>query len=76
MTRKVLIISAFLFLTTSAFAFAGQPIPEHKEVGPIIYFDKTTHTFPPVFEGEVLSHTFTVSNRGTVNLDLKKVTHS
>ena len=43
---------------------------------PIIHVDKTTHTFQPVFEGEELSHTFTVFNKGTVDLHIKNVTHS
>ena len=42
----------------------------------MIHFEGTTHTFTPVFEGEELSHTFTVFNRGTANLDIKMVTHS
>jgi hypothetical protein len=43
---------------------------------PIIHVDKTSYTFQPVFEGEELSHTFTVYNKGTAALHIKKVTHS
>ncbi len=43
---------------------------------PIIHVDKTTHTFQPVFEGEELSHTFTVLNKGRAELHIKKVTHA
>jgi len=44
--------------------------------GPIIHIEQTTHTFPPAFEGEVLSHNFTVINRGTADLHIENVTHS
>ena len=44
--------------------------------GPIIHVDETTYTFSSVFQGAKLSHTFTVFNRGTADLDIKKVTHS
>jgi hypothetical protein len=37
--------------------------------------DKTSHTFPPVFEGEALSHAFTVFNKGTTDLQIEKVAH-
>jgi hypothetical protein len=46
------------------------------ENAPIIHVDKTTHIFQPVFEGEELSHTFTIFNKGTAALHIKKVTHS
>ena len=76
MKKNVLKISVVLFLFVIALACITQPLSEKKGEGPIIYFDKTSHTFPPLFEGEKLSHTFTLFNRGTANLDLKKVTHS
>jgi len=76
MTKRVLKISVVLFFFVIAPACVNQPLPGKRGEGPIIYFDKTTYTFPPLFEGEELSHTFTLFNRGTANLDLKKVTHS
>lgn len=76
MAKRILKISLSFFLLLGALACISQPFPEKKGEGPIIYFDKTSHTFPPLFEGEALSHTFTVFNRGTANLDIKKVTHS
>jgi hypothetical protein len=42
----------------------------------VIHLDKTSHTFPPVFEGEALSHAFTVFNKGTTDLHIEKVAHS
>ena len=76
MTKKILKISLSFFLLLGALACISQPLSEKKGEGPIIYFDKTTYTFTPVFEGKELSHTFTVFNHGTANLDIKKVTHS
>ena len=43
---------------------------------PIIRIDNPSHTFPTVFEGNTLRHTFTVLNKGTANLNIKKVTPS
>ena len=76
MTKGILRISLGLILSLIALACTSQSITGKKGAGPIIYIDKTTHTFPPLFEGEELSHTFTLFNRGTANLDVKKVTHS
>ena len=41
---------------------------------PVIHMNKTTHTFPTVFEGERLSHDFIVSNQGSADLEIKDVT--
>ncbi len=43
---------------------------------PSIYFEKTAHTFPTVFEGDPLSYSFTVYNKGTHPLNIKDVTTS
>ncbi len=43
---------------------------------PSIYFEKTAHTFPTVFEGDPLSYSFTVYNKGTDPLNKKDVTTS
>ena len=45
------------------------------ENGPIIHIDSISHTFPDVFEGEMLSHDFTVMNKGSADLVIKDVTH-
>ena len=76
MTKRILRISLGLFLSLIALACISQPITGKRGAVPIIHFDKTTHTFPHLFAGEELSHTFTLFNRGTANLDVKKVTHS
>ena len=51
--------------------FAGQ-----SENTPIIHPDQSEHTFPTVFEGEQLSHSFKFSNVGTVDLEILDVTHT
>jgi len=63
---KILFVWGFLFLLEST-PFAGAAD------GPVIRADQTIHTFSTVFEGEKLSHTFTVFNRGTGVLHIKKV---
>ena len=51
--------------------FAGQ-----SEQAPVIHLDQTTHTFPASFEGEQLSHSFKLTNRGTADLEIWDVTHT
>ena len=68
--------SVIFFLSMVALACVSQPLSKKNGNSPMIHFEKTTHTFTPVFDGEELSHTFTVFNRGTADLDIKKVTHS
>jgi hypothetical protein len=51
--------------------FAGQP-----ENTPAIHLDQITHTFPTAFEGEQLSHSFKLSNKGTADLEILDVTHT
>jgi hypothetical protein len=45
------------------------------EIGPIIHIDSMTHSFPDVFEGDSLSHDFTVINEGSSDLVIKDVTY-
>jgi len=51
--------------------FAGQS--EHT---PVIHLDETTHTFATIFEGEQVSHRFTLTNKGTADLEIRDVTHT
>ena len=62
------------FLVAVFFGWNGL-LSAETENAPIIYVDKTIHTFQPVFEGEELSHTFTVFNKGKAELHIKKVAH-
>jgi len=70
--RKTGVILSFwiLFLV-----FGLRPLAGAAD-GPVIRVDRTIHTFKPVFEGENLSHTFTIFNPGTAELTIKKVTPS
>ena len=43
---------------------------------PVIHLDQTTHTFPTVFEGEQLSHSFKLINKGSADLEILDVTHT
>ncbi|MBW1703819.1 MAG: hypothetical protein JRJ86_01465 [Deltaproteobacteria bacterium] len=76
MNIKLLQIFVGFLCMTAILVNGSKSYPESSEGGPIIQVRQTSHTFPPVFEGEKLSHTFTVLNKGKTNLDIKKVTSS
>ncbi len=65
----------FLILVASL-TCASHSFSADTEAGALIHMDSRTHTFPPVFEGEELSHDFTVFNKGTTELHIHKVTHA
>lgn len=54
------------------FLLGSHPLAGAAE-GPVIRIDQTIYTFPLAYEGEKLSHTFTVFNRGDALLHIKKV---
>ena len=65
------------FLCMTAILLQGsEPCPASSEDGPIIKVRQASHVFSPVFEGEKLSHTFTVLNQGKTDLNIKRVTTS
>jgi hypothetical protein len=65
------------FLCMTAILLQGsESYPASSEDGPIIHVTQISHAFSPVFEGEKLSHTFTVLNQGATDLNIKKVTTS
>ena len=76
MIHKILKTSFGLIFLVNFFLYFDGPLRAQSENTPIIHIDKTTHTFPPVFEGEELSHTFPVFNKGTAALHIKKITHA
>ena len=76
MQRNLLKISLSLFFLIALFLTEGQLSKTNADGHAVIHLDQTTHAFSPVFEGEELSHTFKVFNRGEVNLDIKRVTPS
>jgi hypothetical protein len=67
-TGLILLIIIVLF---GSRLFAGQ-----SDNTPVIQLDQTTHSFPTAFEGEQLSHSFKLSNRGTADLEILDVTHT
>ena len=56
--------------------FGSRLLAGQSENTPVIHLDQTTHTFPTAFEGEQLSHSFKIINKGTVDLEILDVTHT
>lgn len=64
-------------ITSFVLSFLGYTASySAREEGPAIHIEQTEHTFPTIFEGEELAHTFTLYNRGTADLHIRRVTHS
>jgi hypothetical protein len=76
MSHKIFKTTWSLIFLVALFFFWNVSLSAQSDDAPIIHVDKTNHTFSPVFEGEELSHTFTVFNKGKAALHIKKVTHS
>jgi hypothetical protein len=62
------------FLLVIFFGGRGQTDQVHGD--PEIRVPQTKHSFGKAFEGEHLSHSFEVGNRGKSDLLIEKVTHS
>ncbi len=75
MNKNLLAVFMALFFPMLVLFCVNNSFSAETENAPIIHVDKTTHTFQPVFEGEELSHTFTVFNKGKAELHIKKVAH-
>jgi hypothetical protein len=56
--------------------FGGRGQTDQVHGDPKMHVPQTKHSFGPVFEGEDLSHSFEVGNRGKSDLLIEKVTHS
>ncbi|MCP4669018.1 MAG: DUF1573 domain-containing protein [Deltaproteobacteria bacterium] len=76
MKKRKLKLLACIFLLTGIFYPWAPLFSADGEKAPMIHVDQNSHTFPTVYEGKELSHTFTLSNRGSADLEIKKVTHS
>ena len=66
---------SLLYMVIIVSFIVAQNTLARAEDGPIIHIDPITHTFPAVFEGEILSHDFKVLNKGSADLEIKDVTH-
>jgi len=76
MTNSVIKASvSLLYMVVIVSFIVAQNTLARAEDGPIIHIDPITHTFPPVFEGETVSHDFKVENKGSADLEIKDVTH-
>lgn len=75
MKRGNRIISETVTLFVLSF-LSGAVSYSAREEGPVIHIEQTAHTFPTVFEGENLTHTFALYNQGTDDLHIKSVSHS
>ena len=69
------VFTVFFFLMLILF-WMDHSLSAETEAAPVIHVEKPIHTFSPVFEGEELSHTFTVFNKGETDLHIKRVTHA
>ena len=69
-------IRSFFLLLIILWCFISQADSVGAQGNPIIFLNETSHAFPTVFEGEKLSHTFTIFNKGKADLNIKKVTHT
>lgn len=76
MNRRYLIPGVFLAIFFVGCLLGNGLQASGPENSPLIHIDPIRHSFPTVYEGEELSHTFTVQNKGTADLEIKKVTHS
>jgi hypothetical protein len=56
--------------------YGSQLSANQSEQTPVMHLDQTTHTFPASFEGEDLSHSFKLINKGTADLEILDVTHT
>ena len=54
----------------------SQLSADQSENIPVIHLDQTTHTFPIAFQGEQLSHSFKLTNKGTADLEIFDVTRA
>ena len=76
MNRNSLRHIATIIFFALTLLFRSQCYSEETEKSPIIHIDQNEYTFPIALVGETLSHTFTVSNQGKADLNIKEVTHS
>lgn len=59
-----------LLLGLGGFESAAE---EAGQARPSTYFPEPVYTFDPVFEGVEIPHGFTIQNKGTADLEVKRV---
>jgi Protein of unknown function (DUF1573) len=67
--KKVLMIAVLLVSASAVFGQAGVP----KQNGPVMTWDKSTHDFGNIVQGDVVEHTFKFTNTGTEPLIITNV---
>ena len=67
--------TGFIFFIIIALC-GSQLFANQSDQTPVIHMDQTTHTFPASFEGEHLSHSFKLFNKGTADLEILDVTRT
>lgn len=67
--KKVLMIAVLLVSASAVFGQASVP----KQNGPVMTWDKSTHDFGNIVQGDVVEHTFKFTNTGTEPLIITNV---
>ncbi len=67
--KKLLMIAVLLVSASAVFGQAGVP----KQNGPVLTWDKSTHDFGNIVQGDVVEHTFKFTNTGTEPLIITNV---
>jgi hypothetical protein len=67
--KKVLMIAVLLVSASTVFGQAAAP----KQNGPVMTWDKSTHDFGNIVQGDVVEHTFKFTNTGTEPLIITNV---
>ncbi|GCC51521.1 DUF1573 domain-containing protein [Chryseotalea sanaruensis] len=67
--KKLLMIVVLLVSASAVFGQAGVP----KQSGPVMTWDKSTHDFGNIVQGDVVEHTFKFTNSGNEPLIITNV---
>jgi len=76
LTRQGIQFALAVMFAAMALSWAGHSARAGGKDVPIVHLESATHVFGPVFEGEPLSHSFQVFNRGGADLHITRVSPS
>ena len=76
MIKNIIKPSMGLIFLTIVVLLGARLGAAQSENTPVIHLDKTAHTFPIAFEGEQLSHSFKLINKGSADLEILDVKHT